>query len=994
MNKCIKVLFLVFFISSLFIISSCVENKKSFTMDDLTVTYDGLVHSLKINEELPVGWMVTYENNDQTEVGTYIVTANITSTDDTGSSVTKIKATLTITKADLLGISFEGARIPYDGNSHLLEIEGSLPEGVSVTYLNNGQTEIGSYEITAHFVDTTGNYNVPSDITVILEIYTTNLFHMITFVYPNKEKEQSYLSGTIITDLPEVPERKGYIGKWNYDFTKPITEDITCNIIYILEEYKITYYLNGGINNEENVTTYTVEDRVILLSPIKKGYVFGNWYLDDTFTKIADEVYENHTGDITLYAKWIDENFTINYYLNDNVIYSEEITYGSSFKIKNVEIENYQIFDWKFEETIFIVNETYEYNYKENLNLVLNNYLYGGNDFIYTYNQTTAEITGYSGSVSTLVIPSQITKDDITYLVTSIKDEAFKDSSNLTNVIIPASIKTIGKDAFKGCNNLISITIPFVGNTLNGTTNTHFGYLFGASSYFENNNFIPASLKEVIITGGNKIADDAFYNCNSLVNITLSSSIKDIGFEGFYNCKNLTNVYYNGTIADWCKITFSFYSNPMYYASCFYLKNSADEWQEITKIEVPDDIITIGDYQFYGFENLTSITIPSSVTKINYEAFNKSTNLTSVYYSGTLEDWCKIEFSYIANPMYYARNFYLKDASNKWFEVTEIEVPNTITRIGNYQFYGFENLTKITLPASITKIEYQAFCNCSALENIVIPTNTITIIESAFDNCSNLTKITLPASIKSIDKNVFSNCNNLISCYYEGTLEDWCKIKFQSSNANPMSIANIFYLRDSDNEWYEVLDIEIPKTITIIGDNQFYGFGNLRSVYYEGTLEDWCKITFNNISSNPMESASHFYLKDSTGTYQEITEIKIPNTITEIGNYQFYGFDNITKVTISNSTKKIGILAFANCFKLSTIVLPTSVTSIEGGTFDMCFRLYEVYFEGTLEEWKNIKNNLNDQTLTSANVYYYAETKPVESGKYWYYDNGEIKIWY
>ena len=111
-------------------------------------------------------------------------------------------------------------------------------------------------------------------------------------------------------------------------------------------------------------------------------------------------------------------------------------------------------------------------------------------------------------------------------------------------------------------------------------------------------------------------------------------------------------------------------------------------------------------------------------------------------------------------------------------------------------------------------------------------------------------------------------------------------------------------------------EIVIPASVTSIGNSAFSGCSNLKNVYYDGTIVDWCNITFDDSYSNPMSVASHFYMKDENGEYQEVTEIVIPGAVTEIKDYAFYGFDNLTSVTIGKNVTSIGNDAFNGCSSL------------------------------------------------------------------------------
>jgi len=126
----------------------------------------------------------------------------------------------------------------------------------------------------------------------------------------------------------------------------------------------------------------------------------------------------------------------------------------------------------------------------------------------------------------------------------TIHDEAFRNCTGLLSITIPSSVTNIKQSAFQGCSSLQSITLPFVGD---GITNTHFGYIFGALSYSNNNTCVPASLKTVTITGGSGILDNAFQGCTGLTDISIPASVTSIGNDAFSGCNNLTSVTFEGS---------------------------------------------------------------------------------------------------------------------------------------------------------------------------------------------------------------------------------------------------------------------------------------------------------------------------------------------------------------------------------------------------------------------------------------------------------------
>lgn len=250
----------------------------------------------------------------------------------------------------------------------------------------------------------------------------------------------------------------------------------------------------------------------------------------------------------------------------------------------------------------------------------------------------------------------------------AIGDYAFSGRTEITSVVIPDSVTSIGKGAFRNCNNLTSITLPFIGN---GEEFTHFGYIFGADSCYDN--WFPSALKEVVITAATSIDDYAFYNCRSVSSITISDSATIIGKNAFDGCTGLTS------------------------------------------ITIGDSVTSIGDAAFRNCINLNSITIGKSVSTIGQHAFYQCTSLTNVYVSD-LSTWCKIIFpdDFDSNPMNFAKNLYIGGQLLSG----SIELSSDITEIKDRVFYNCKHITRIVIPDSVTSIGKGAFLACTGLTSI------------------------------------------------------------------------------------------------------------------------------------------------------------------------------------------------------------------------------------------------------------------------------------
>ena len=607
----------------------------------------------------------------------------------------------------------------------------------------------------------------------------------------------------------------------------------------------------------------------------------------------------------------------------------------------------------------------------------------------------------YSGNV---VIPDFVSHGGTTYTVTAIGEYAFLYCTDLTSIVISDSVNTVGRWAFRSCTGLRNVTIGKSITTLRYKKGSAFFYAFqdcdsitsltwNAVNCADNGHMGTANIEQVIIGEEVEVITNGLAEGSQIEEITIPNSVTTIGNSAFAGCTGLTGeltipnsvTTIGGSAFAGCTGLTGALTIPnsvtaiggSAFAGCSGLEelvipNSVTTIGVSTfagctglngTLTIPNSVTTIGEGAFSGCIGIEEITIPNSVTQIYAGAFYGCDNLSKVNIS-SLEAWCGIVFGLIgggnyssesSNPIYYAHHLYLNGQ-----EVTDLVIPESITAINSYAFYGGSGFNSITLGNAVTTIGNYAFSGCTGLTNLTIGDAVTTIGESAFEGCTGLTSLTISKSVISISGSIIRNCPSLTSLSVE--------------SGNP-----IFDSRDNCNAIIETATntlvvgsqtTVIPNTVTAIGASAFTSCDGLTSIVIPNSVTSIGVETYVNEYQN--DTTFYYYnpfmfctnlrtiivesgnpVFDSRDNCNAIIETAtntlkfgcnatiIPNTVTAIGDNAFYG-SGLKSFDIPNSVTSIGEAAFSGCSALTNIDIPNSVTSIGDYAFGACLSLKEI----------------------------------------------------
>lgn len=532
----------------------------------------------------------------------------------------------------------------------------------------------------------------------------------------------------------------------------------------------------------------------------------------------------------------------------------------------------------------------------------------------------------------------------------------YRADSGVTEVIIPDGVTAIGDYAFRGCTGVTSVVIPY---------------------------------------GVMSIGSSAFEGCTGLVSVEIPAAITSIGSGAFSGCSNLT-IHYNGTREQWESLRIETYGVPVVCTddgqgsenqpAVLTIQNrvvvkcdpSATGYIEIQPgvteiaasafnncisikgVVIPDGVTSIGNGAFRYCSDMLSVEIPGSVTYIGDRAFEYCNRLEEVNFTGTVSQLAALGLDTKG----------IKDMGT-------VSVTVNYGKPGNgpchYVDSGDTTLTGyVIIPSGVTKIkdgtyESSAFGGCTGLKGVVISGSVTSIGDYAFYDCTGLTYVEVPGSVKEIAYSSFGYYSNPVEINYTGTVAEWAswgatlryilgrniiltidgRLASEITAITADDLVGVTGIYDhAFYDWSNLNSVIIPDSVTSIGYDVFEECGSLTTIWYNGTLAQWCAMNVGSL----MSYEKSVMLSDGTNL-KGLNVLSIPAGVTTIGSGVFLDCSSLTSVTIPDSVTSIGRSAFFACSGLMSVRIPNSVT-IESGAFSECNSLTTIWYDGTETEWK------------------------------------------
>ena len=520
------------------------------SFENAEITYDGKEHSIEITGALRNVYVtVEYEGNGKVDAGAYPVVAQFYYK-GIYLEGRDLNATMTIKRAvlDTYGISFGNKVVYYDGNVHSLEVKGDLPDDVTVTYVGNGQSEPGTYEVTAKFESGSGNYVPVPDMTAKLQI----------------KKAVAGMAGVSLSDSTVIFDGnthsihyEGTLGEGITLYGYSSSENRNAGTYDVIARFARDGVYDSSLNMR---VTQTIKPARVSVHAEDKTVKFDGQYHSLDLEWDSDPISALNVVEIGNNIRTIGEN---------KVIFKLVPAPGDE--------DNY----------VGLADVVATLTIELDPDLVTEG-------LVYKFYDGGFHVIGYNGTDECVMIPETHTEGSTVGRVIAVDAGAFRDCTTVKYVHVGNNVSSISSNAFRGCSALIeisfgkslmtigqlafadtalksiklgdlvqsigfgilrnteveSVELPFIGGSRN-TSNAYLGYIFGASGYAGNEYYVPATLKRVVVTDKCTIIPAyAMYGCSGIEEVVIGAGVKEIGISAFSGCTAMKSLYIPNTVTE------------------------------------------------------------------------------------------------------------------------------------------------------------------------------------------------------------------------------------------------------------------------------------------------------------------------------------------------------------------------------------------------------------------------------------------------------------
>lgn len=616
-------------------------------------------------------------------------------------------------------------------------------------------------------------------------------------------------------NAPHNPIKTGYsfngwyLNDQPYDFNTPVTSNITLKAKWDLLRHKVSFDSDNG----ESITIIDAlynETVSSISTPIKDGYDFLGWYLQDDLYDFNTPI----TSDIILTAKWcksFDKSLCIG-------------SFGATISEDNKEYLFFEIDDY-YQGIINHIsgNNSYKYNIVGiSSNKGILEISYNVNEeikkIIFEYNDGKLILAKYNGQDYELYVPTTYTvtyhlHDNTTKSVTVYENSIF----GTYNYEINDSLNLV-LDGWYLSDGILVNSTDIVKSDLDVYANVYTdGLIFENNEliyydgecpfvlvprYFEGHiidtvsdyAFVDCLVESVMLPDTIRvIGDSAFEGCVLLSSINVFEGITEIGEKAFYLCNNLTTFNIPSTVLKIGTFAFSFTS--------------------IKSVVFPENIEYIGSYAYHACNSLEEVeflgSVPCEIGSTLFTYTNDDYENLEIYYSNIPiyipdgENNPYKEYRSHINLRDYASSIYPKSVKGQTGYIiidnillghindtdtplTYLDVPSGVTEIDDFAFYGNIRIEEIDMKEGFLKIGKYAFYNCTSVKNLYIPKSMQEIDDYAFTGFfvgNNISRLYFPEGFKRVGEGAFLSSFNLKIIEFPTTLEHIGYLAFGMGNS-------------------------------------------------------------------------------------------------------------------------------------------------------------------------------------------------------------------